>query len=382
MRSAALLLAVLATPAAAFEPTGNVVADAFLATLERGGYTDVAAASVSRAEGAVVIDRVSAAAATDVGQTLAVDTIRIRGGAVNADNALVAEEITYSDVRVTEADGSTTSTIGSVAIVAPAFPTGDSDPVTGVGTLFGAFETVRMEEIVASAPDGTSIEVGAIAATVEERDFETAAAGSFSVEDLVFDVSTWEEPAESQMRALGYERLTLDLVGRGRWEAATGRAVVEGLRVSAEDVGALTVDANLDGLTAATLTELQAGVSDFAQTLTLLQNVTLSGLTVRYSDDGLTQRLLADTAKRANVPPEALVDGLVATIPDALSILNAPGFTEMVASAARTFLDAPGTLTVAAAPAAPVTFAEVLGSALMNPGAIPAILNLEITAAP
>jgi hypothetical protein len=388
----AVLLALLAAPAfpagaAAFEPTGNVVADAFLATLERGGYGEVAARAVSRADGAVVLDGVSATATTpaapDTGaQTLAIASVRIAGGAVNGDNALVADEIRYEDVRVTEADGTTASSIATVAITAATFPTEAANGAAGVATLLGSFETVALEGIDAAAPDGSTVTVGAIRATVEERDLAIAAAGSFGIDDLVFDISAWDEPAESQMRALGYETLTMDLDGRGRWEAASGRTVVEDVTVAVDDLGTLTLGAAFDGLTETTLADLGANAADFGQLLTLLQTVTLSNLTVSYSDAGLTGRLVTDAAQRAGVPEEALVQGLVATIPDALAILNAPEFTASVTDAARTFLADPGTLRIAIAPGAPVAVAEVIGAALMNPGSIPGLLNLEITAAP
>lgn len=381
MQRAALLLLVLsATPAAAFDPTGNVVADAFLSTLERGGYGEVRADGVRRDGGAIVLDGVSATAAPEVGQTLTIGTVAIAGGAVNGDNALVADRITYGSVAVTDADGGTTSTIGSVTIERPLFSTDAAEPVTGVTTLLGAFDHVELADVVANAPDRSPVRVRTIAATVDERDIDRAAAGSFAVSGLVFDVSAWDEPAESQMKALGYAELSMDLSGKGRWEAATGRAVVEGLTVGVADLGTLTLDAAMDGLTRSALAGFQGSGGDMAQLLPLLQAVTLSGITLRYVDAGLTPRLVADAAKRASVPPEALVQGLVATIPDALAILGSPAFTEKVAAAAETFLNSPGTLLVRATPAEPVSMAQVVGAALMSPASLPGLLNLDVSA--
>ncbi|MCF3932618.1 hypothetical protein L1787_04200 [Acuticoccus sp. M5D2P5] len=374
------LLAFAASPAAAFEPTGSIVADALLNTLERSGYRDVTVASVNRSGDTTAIETITGTG-IDSGAEMTISRAEIVNGVVNADNELIADTIVYEGTRVEGENGTPPSTVGRVMIEGARYPISEATG-EGLTSLFGTFERVTVDDVSARADRGDLVTIDKMMVEIEERDLETAAAGRVAIEGLGFDVSLWEEPAASQMRALGYDTVAIDLAASGRWEAATGNAVVRDVRVAMEDLGALTLTGDIDGLTASTVAALQVSMEDLPRMLQLLQSVTISNLALTYTDAGLTPRLLEQLAAANDAPVEAVTQSLVATIPDALAIINAPRFTEMVQSAARTFLDDPGTLRVSAAPPQPISIAQLMGAVMMGPQTLPTLLNLEISAQP
>ena len=75
----ALVVLALARPAAAFEPTGNAVADGFLRIVESGGFADVAIAGSGHNEKGTVLTGLTASA-PGRNERLAIGTVVIVGG--------------------------------------------------------------------------------------------------------------------------------------------------------------------------------------------------------------------------------------------------------------------------------------------------------------
>ena len=198
----------------------------------------------------------------------------------------------------------------------------------------------------------------------------------------LFDVSLWEEPLASRLRALGYDRLSLDLVAAGRWSAATGTARIREARIAGEDLGALVLTAEAEGLTAATIAALQANLDDVAGLLERLQAVSFASLTVSYEDRGLAERLLGDIAGEAGVARPVLAERLGAAAGEAVAALGDAAFAEAVAQAAQNFLATPGTFAIAARPPQPVTAAQVIAASVVRPALLPGLLGLQVTATP
>lgn len=377
--SLALLLAaaVAASPAGAFERTGSVVADALLRTLEASGYQSATVGSVGREDGDTVLRDVTAVTAAD-GRSLAIDRVVIENGFVNADNDLVAQSVVYEDAAVEAGDGGT-STVERVTIDGVRF---SGDGGEGLAALLGSFDTISISGVEAAASGGDVVEVAAISAAVGERDPEAGFGGRIAVTGLSFDAALWEEPLAARLQAFGYDRLSLDLVLAGRWDAETGRADVRELRIAGKDAGALTMSAEASGLTPAAIAATRQALEDIPALLERLQTISFSSLTVAYDDAGLAERLLARTAEEADITREALAEGLAATAGNLVAALQNPEFAARVTEALQTFLTDPGALTVSANPPQPVSAAQVLAAAVVNPALLPDLLGLSVSAAP
>ncbi|MBJ3774684.1 hypothetical protein [Acuticoccus mangrovi] len=382
MRSVILaLLLTAATPAAAFEATGNVVADALLGALERGGYQNLAAQSVDRSGSAIVIEGVTGTGPGTVeGATtdMTIDTITISSGIVDADNTLIADRVVYSGTRLTEAGTDSTSSVDTLTVDGLRL-TSDST-TSGLMALLGSFDTLSVSGISAAAPEGRSIIVDAISATVDERDVTEATSGSLSVTGLRFDTAMWTEPARSQIQSLGYDTLDIDLSAAGRWEADGGRTTIRDLTLSAADFGKLSLKATVSGLTGPLMQSLQASAGDFAVLVAALQNVVVYDLSLSYLDEGFADRLVDQTVTRNNVPREALVEQLVGMLPTLLEPIGDPALLAATSEATRSFLTDPKRITLSITPDTPPTVAQILAAGLMGPQALPRLLNLEIHA--
>jgi len=381
VRSALALLALLiAAPATAFEPTGSVVADALLGSLEASGYRDISVGSVDRADTTVVLRDITATAA-DEETRLGIDRVGIEDGLVDAQNALVAERITYEGTTIAGGPEGGTSTVERIVIDAVRYLPADNGGV-GLTSLFGSFDTLSVSGITARTADGETVTVAALSAAVAEDDPATGLGGRFSVTDLSFDIGLWEEPTAGRMRALGYDSLSVDMSVAGRWQAETGRAVLREARIAAADMGVLKITAAAEGLTDENIATLRASLENVAEVLDRLQSVSLTALSVTYTDAGLADRLLADLAQGEGLERSALARGLAAALANAMAGLGDPAFVERVREAAARFLADPGTIGVTAEPARPVTLAQLVGAGLLRPRTLPLLLDIEITTSP
>lgn len=360
------------SPAAA---KGNAVADAFLGVID-GGYDGVTAGAVRDEGGATVLTDV---AGTDaLGGTLSLGTVRIENGAA-ATPGLTADRISYENavemaaVVPGAAQGQRTS-IGRMEVTGATL--GGSGTAAGPGILAGAFDGLSLDDVAVDNPGSpfsiasVSIDLGGEGGSERTLDFDLT--------DLTFVASELEGGAN--MAALGYEELVLDVSADGGWTPA-GALSVETVKLAADDAGTLTMSLAADGVTQATVDGIQAAAGDFAAILGLTQAINLRNVSLVYDDAGLVDRVLDQQAADLGVDRAAIVEQSVASVSDGLGALNMPEFAATVTDALRSFLGTPGTLSVSATPAAAVPLAQVIGGAMMAPQSLPALLNLEITAA-
>lgn len=380
MRSIALLI-MLATPAAAFDPTGSAVGDAFLAALEASGASNAAVESIERDGTTLILQNVSA----NVGNrtdAFTVESVTIKGGAVGADNALSAEDVTYRSVAIEERtqDSTARTTIGTVTLQDVTFPANADGGAAGL--LTGSFGTIAIDDLVAPGPGGDTVRVARTTLTVSERDWSQAVGGEVEVTGFAFNASLLDEPATSELTALGYETVSVDMTAKGRWEAVSGAASLSDFSLSAADVGRLSMAAELSGITAEAAAALETQTGDLTSLLAALDSATVERFSLIFTDQGLTNRLLERAATTSNAPQSDVVRALLDALTQGLRGLDNARFAQEVQDAARTFLAAPRTVTFTANPASPVSLAQVLGAGLMMPGTVPDILNLSVSTAP
>lgn len=367
------MLLLAAGPASAFESTGNAVADAFLRSAEQAGFADARAGSVSRDGGTTVVADVAAGRPGE-GRTLTVAVVRMDGALVNADNQIVADTIIYEDVKITDEAGRPASSIGSLTLSDARLGGDGEDGVTG---LVGDFRTIVVNDVTARSDAGQEVRLARFDAELADQNGVSGA--DITVEDLVFDLSLFEEPTANSLRDLGYDGLAVDLTAAGEWEAASGRAVLSGSSLSVDGMGTLSLEAGASGLTSQTYDTLRTGNLDFASLLNALGSVSLSGVTLRFTDAGLTDRLLDRFGEQAGLSREAISTRILAALSQPLGLVGDPAFSEKVVGAARSFLADPSTLTVRAMPNEAISALQVVGAAMLNPRLLPSLLALEVT---
>ncbi|RAI00577.1 hypothetical protein DLJ53_15045 [Acuticoccus sediminis] len=372
-----LLLALLATPAAAFEPTGNAVADGFLRIVESGGFDDVAFAAAQRADRGTVLTGLSASARNE---RLEIGTVVIVDGLIDADNGLRAEAIQYRDMRMTNtADAASHSTAGMLTLARPHLPMRDGGG-SWLETVLGDFESLLAQDVAARPAAGRALEVGRIEVT--RADEGGPWSGRVAFQAARVDAAFFQGTAGTYLTDLGYDTLTISGALEGLWSAGEGTLAVREASLAADGVGALVVSGAAEGLSAERIAAIRDNAGALPQMLPLLTDVRLESLTLAFRDGGLVQRLVTRTVERSGDTVEKVRSDAVATVDSLLALVGVPALQAQVTDAVRRFLANPGTLAVNLAPPASVNAAQIVGGALLKPDALPQLLNFSISATP
>ena len=303
VRSAVVALSVsIAAPALAVEPTGSLMADAFLRSLEARGFRDVRAEAVTR-EPRLTLANVRAADADGLDLTIA--EVTLTAPALNAAEALTAHQIVYADFRLEDPAGARSTTIGAVTLDDPVLPTATP---TGNGALVafaGSFRRLALTDLSTRSDESgaatSPLTIAALALTVAEPGRTNTTGGQLVIDRLSFAADLLDGDAARTLRSLDLGTVSLDLIGEGSWDRTSGLANLETATVRVADIGTLAVSAELSGLSEEAAARIGAGVSDGAALLEALQAVTFLSLSVAYADDGLAEKLLSRGAERAEL---------------------------------------------------------------------------------
>lgn len=373
-------LALYAPPASAFESTGNVVADAFLRAVESAGFAAPAAAKVERIADSTVLTTVAAGA--DGQTTLAIDSVILDSALIDADNTIIARAITYNDVVISAGTTEGGSQMARVALSGVRLPTSGTGANAGAqestSALLGNFLALTIDDLSARSAAGETLTLSSLALARATGGSDTALGGTIAVEDLVFDLDLFEEPAASELRALGYTALSVDLSGDALWEPATGEAVLSTAALSVADMGTLEFRADATGLTPEFFAGLTTRNADFASIAQTLGAVTLRSVEVSFADDGLTGRLLERTSRNRQIGEGIVINQLTDGLSRLLATLGDPTFSTEVVGTVRGFLETPGRVTVRAEPSQAVSALQLISAAMLNPRQIPALLAISI----
>lgn len=379
-----LLVVGLAGPVAAFDPSGSDVADALMKTLEATGADSVTYESVTDGAGGTTIAGLTTTRTND-GETNTITTekVEIKGGAVTADGGFSADDLVVTNMTMTQSgeEAELSAVTASVkGLVLPPAEAIEAGTAIGSSATYGSFV---VDKLMISEPGKPAVTVGRLETTVLARDGDgVPSSGELRVSEVRIPAGAFGEEDEgaSELKALGYEEVELDIYGKGGWDAATGNSSLEELRFDADDMGKITLQLALGGVTQEVIDGLQQEEQDFNQMLGLLNNVTIETLSLSYEDDGLADRMIARNAEQQGVDKQEFVDEITGALPMMLGMLQNPAFEQSIVDAVSSFLSAPGSITVAAAPGSPVPVAQIVGVAMMAPQTIPSVLSLTISA--
>jgi len=376
---ATLLASAAVLPARAVEPTGNAIADAFLAGVEASGAEALVVESVTGDDDTAEIVGFSATL-DDEGEKseMAIDRIVIDDAAL-ADDRIEAGTVTLNGVTISNGKGKFTA--GRAAATGVRFPS-PRDISSGANAIAAEadYDGARVDGIVISGEDGYTVPVESVSFTAEQGDDGTVTRGTIAADRIVLDVASMPaDDAKKELTRLGYDRLTLSFASAGSWDPATATGRIEKLELSAEGIGKLTVSATIGGLTEEVVEKLR-NPSDQDETTQLLQGLTIAEVSIAFDNETLVNRMLAAQAKEAGTTPETLADQLATALPAMLAILKNPEFQSKLAAAGALFLREPVSLVATAKPAAPVPVAMLFGTAMMAPQTLPQVLNVDVVA--
>ncbi len=174
------------------------------------------------------------------------------------------------------------------------------------------------------------------------------------------------------LKQLGYTSLSFDISGGGKVEMNKEMVNYDvNFGIAGRDMAALKFNVNAGDIPLAVFAELQnaqkAGKEpDFAALMPQIQNITLSGLSFRFEDASLTKKLLPMLAAMQGMDEKTLVASAGPMMQLGLMQLQNEAFAKQASAAVNSFLNDPKSITITAAPAAPVKVSDIMA---MNPNA-------------
>ncbi|QFT00334.1 hypothetical protein FIV06_23100 [Labrenzia sp. THAF191b] len=377
LTAAVSLLALQASPALAFDPSGNEIADAFLSLLDAEKGTVESYGSVDEAGGAVTLSDIVISKEDEEGASVTIASTVLTGGEIQADGRLKLASLDMSNLQLTAEDGGMSLAdlkVTELLLPTPEEAASDTPPV-GPG-----YKTFEANSIQIRDEDNQIADIAKISSSIDAMDGDLPTAGSFAVTGATIDVKELESKETKSLTDLGYETLTVDVAGSGKWDPEAATLVVPELKIDAKEAASLSLSFSMGGVTREVVTQLNEKSEKPEEAMALLQNVTIENAKIRLDDASLTGRVLDQESKKAGVDTPTYVAGLTGTLPMMLGMLQNKELEGKVAQAVTQFLNTPGSLELTAAPGAPVPLSQIMGTAMFAPQMIPQILSVGITA--
>jgi hypothetical protein len=377
LTAAVSLLVLQASPALAFDPSGNEIADAFLSLLDAEKGTVESYGSVDEASGAVTLSDIVISKEDEEGASVTIASTVLTGGEIQADGRLKLASLDMSNLQLTAEDGGMSLAdlkVTELLLPTPEEAASDTPPV---GTGYKTFEA---NSIQIRDEDNQIADIVKISSSIDAMDGDLPTAGSFAVTGATIDVKELESKETKSLTDLGYETLTVDVAGSGKWDPEAATLVVPELKIDAKEAASLSLSLSMGGVTREVVTQLNEKSEKPEEAMALLQNVTIENAKIRLDDASLTGRVLDQESKKAGVDTPTYVAGLTGTLPMMLGMLQNKELEGKVAQAVTQFLNTPGSLELTAAPGAPVPLSQIMGTAMFAPQMIPQILSVGITA--
>lgn len=295
-------------------------------------------------------------------EVLTIGNPNVEGDTLSADSIL-AENITGTT------DGDNLA-VASLELTAPVF--------TGTDTG-NRLDAVSIDGISITKPGKAPVVIDNAALTFSDYANDVPQAIDLSVEGIVVDpaaLADENDQVAKQLKAMGYDKLTLGFYGSGSLDDASGDLVVKEITIDGTDLGTLTLTGTFGGLTADVIKQLkQPNPPQDA-----FGKITLKQASIYYGDASLAGRIIAEQAKQTGQEPAAFVGQITGALPLLLSSIGNQPFQDKLAQGLTTFLKDPQNLTVSVEPAAPIALMEIFMTSQMAPQTLPDVLKADVIA--
>jgi hypothetical protein len=174
------------------------------------------------------------------------------------------------------------------------------------------------------------------------------------------------------LKQLGYSNLSFDITSDGKMDIANGNMGMDlNFGIAGRDMANLKFGIAAADVPLAVYAEMQkaqkAGTEpNYTAMMPQIQNISFSGFSFRFEDASLTKKLLPMLAAMQGMDEKTLVASAGPMLQMGLMQLQNEAFAKQAVAAVNSFLSDPKSLTITAAPAAPVKVSDFMA---MNPNA-------------
>lgn len=377
LTAAVSLFALQLSPALAFEPSGNDVADAFLTILDSDQGTVESYGGVEESGGEVTIRDLLITNENEDNAKATIGTTVLSQGEVLDDGRLKLGSLGLQDLELTSDDGG--MSLNNLKVTELLLPSAE-EVAANKSPVGPGYRSLEINTVQIRDEDGKVADIDKIMSSIDSMDGDLPTSGRFSISGAKIDVKQIESEEATALTELGYETLSVDITGSGKWDPETAMLVIPELKIDAQEAASLSLSLSLGGVTREVIAKLGDNPEEPEEAMALLQNVTIENAKIRLDDASLTGRILDQEADKAGVAKSDYVSGLTGTLPMMLSMLQNKELETQVTEAVTQYLNSPGSLQITAAPGAPVPIAQIMGTAMLAPQMIPQILSVSITA--
>lgn len=386
--SAALCAAIsaVAPQAFAFETTSAL--DRLKAIIAEQGF-DMAWTAATPQDDDIVLDGVSFALAGDP-ERVTVGQVTLTDVTEEDDDIIRIGSMSLPSFETTSPDGSHLAITEIVAEGIDLAGPATTDELTKLG-IYEGMSVGKLEIDKAGAKMATMQD---FAMTVARTDtggltFEGG------VDTLSIDMTqSPDQKTKDMMAAFGYNTLSGGVTLSGGWDPVSGKTTLDDYSFTVDDAGTLGMTLDLSGYTLAIakqlreaskkmnapgMTEEQKSAQGLAL-LGMLQGLTFASATIRFDDDGLTQKALDYAGKQQGMTAVDAANQTKAVVPFMLAQLQNPEFTAQVSAAVNAFIDNPKSIEIAAKPATPQPFAMLLAAGMGDPKMLITTLGVTVKA--
>lgn len=199
------------------------------------------------------------------------------------------------------------------------------------------------------------------------------------------------EATPNPLIELGYNKLSMAVTSAVTWEPEKGDFSMSKFEVDVKDLGKLDTTMKLGGYDLKFIKSAQQATEQINASgdnkdaaglamLGLIQQLSVSDISIRYDDASLTPKLLEYYGKQQGISGEDMANQIKGIAPLMVGYLGHADFAVQATTAINAYLDDPKSLTISAEPKAPVSFALIAATATADPKKLLDLLAVKVTA--
>ncbi|PRD45951.1 hypothetical protein C5748_02125 [Phyllobacterium phragmitis] len=264
---------------------------------------------------------------------------------------------------------------------------GSTDPLASI--LY--YQKAEIDQITVNQAGNDIATLQDIVATISPYTAGSPINYTWDVDKIAIDLSKAEpSKAKETLTALGYEKIDGRIDSKGSWSITDGRFKLDQFDLVMDEGGKLGMTFDIGGYTLDFIKGLQQAQATLADNpdsdagglamLGLLQQLTVSGASVRFDDASLTNKVLDYFANQQGTERSVLVNQMKAVLPLFAGQLKNAKFASQVTEAVSAYLDNPKSLEIRATPPSPVPVAILMATGSAQPEKLPDVLGVTVTA--
>ncbi|MEM6762528.1 MAG: hypothetical protein AAF615_06610 [Pseudomonadota bacterium] len=366
------IVCLVATPALAFDPTGNPAADALLKAFEDGDDRIVSVGNVNATGDTIVVTGIEARrdGGPDGPATIKIGSVEVSAPNLSGD-VLMADRVLIQDRSEETAAG--TWSVAEEDIRDARLAAGSLSTDADVSQALAAYGRATASGFKANVkPQNGSGSATFAVETAGWLPSQRGETGTVAGELTLTGVSVESQDIPPMPVSPGPANLTLSFA----YTEASGALDLSDMTLTVPNVGELAIVADIDGATSDNVKALTtaSGIPSPG----VLTGVAIGGLSVSFTDDGALNAALQNAG--AGMSPDTVRAMALQGLSGALLAIGNQQLANEIQSAASAFLNGTAkTVTISAAPAKPTTLAEIIGAAQRSPGALISLLNPSVS---